>query len=244
MLTLDDLAAATGYDPMMIWAADRPEARVFARPGAVAVACPDLSRHDRMPVHGDPDAVAALLRDVLPLVGPSFRPLGSEALMTAVAERLPAIEVAGRFGWMDTATAPPAAGDQRPCWLGSGELPEVTALLDSAFPETYARPGGSGVARWAGVRDEDGTLIAVAADAWSCGRIGFLAGVTTAERARGRGLASGLCAFVTRELLAGRDRVALFVDYWNSAALATYKKLGFGLRPIAAAHTIVNAALE
>ncbi|MEV4351690.1 GNAT family N-acetyltransferase [Actinoplanes sp. NPDC049596] len=250
MLTLDDLAAATGHDPLMIWAADRPEARVFARPGAVAVACPDLSRRDRMPVHGDPGAVAALLRDVLPLVGPSFRPLGAEPLLTAVAERLPTIEVAGRFGWMDTARPPEASGwmdtarppamdqGQDPRWLGAGELPEVTALLDRAFPETYARPGGSGVQRWAGVRGEDGTLLAVAADAWSSDRIGFLAGVTTAPEARGRGLAAALCAFVTRELLEGHDRVALFVDYWNSAALATYNKLGFGLKPLAAAHLV------
>ncbi|SNY56414.1 GNAT family N-acetyltransferase [Paractinoplanes atraurantiacus] len=225
----------TSDDPLIIWAADQPGARVFTRPGAVAVVCPDLARHDRMPVHGDPGAVAALLREVLPLAGPTFRPLGDESLMTAVAERLPMIEVAGRFGWMDTATAPSATAGQQPHWLGSGELPEVTALLDEASPETYARPGGSGVARWAGVRDADGTLLAVAADAWSSGRVGFLAGVATAERARGRGLAAALCAFVTRELLVGRDRVALFVDHWNSAALATYKKLGFALRPVAAA---------
>ncbi|XVV10358.1 GNAT family N-acetyltransferase [Actinoplanes sp. CA-131856] len=234
VLTLDDLAAATGHDPLMIWAADRPTARVFARPGAVAVACPDLSRRDRLAVHGDADAVAELLRDVLPLVGPTFRPLGDESLLTAVSERLPSVAVAGRFGWMDTAEPPATDESQRPHWLGSGELPEVTALLASASPESYARPGGSGVARWAGVRAEDGTLLAVAADAWSSGRIGFLAGVATAAHARGRGLASELCAFVTRELLTGRDRVALFVDHSNSAALATYKKLGFVLRPIAA----------
>ncbi|GAA0499343.1 hypothetical protein Ade02nite_83100 [Paractinoplanes deccanensis] len=237
MLTLDDLATATRHDPLMIWAADRPEARVFARAGAVAVACPDLSRRDRMPVHGDPDAVADLLRDVLPLVGPSYRPLGDEALLTAVAERLPTVEVAGRFGWMDTAR-PPAygGGEEQPHWLGPGELAEVTALLADAFPESYARPGGSGVRRWAGVRGADGALLAVAADAWSSARVGFLAGVATATGTRGRGLAASLCSFVTRELLAGRDRVALFVDYWNSAALATYEKLGFALRPIAAAH--------
>ena len=240
VLTLDDLAAATGDDPLMLWAADRPGVRIWARDGAVAAACPDLSRRDRLPVHGEPEAVAALLRDVLAQVGPTFRPVGDESLVTAVAEALPELTVAGRFGWMETATPPPiaapVAGDGAPHWLGPGSLPEVTALIDTAFPDSYARPGGSGVHRWAGLRDAGGTLLAVAADAWSSSRVGFLAGVTTRPEARGHGRAAALCSFVTTELLAGRDRAALFVDYWNTAAVATYDKLGFTLRPIAAAH--------
>ena len=239
MPTLTDLAAATGDDPLIMWAADRPAARAWARDGAVAIACPDLSRRDRLPVHGEPAAVAALLRDVLPEVGPTFRPLGDESLMLAVAGLLPELTVAGRFGWMDTAAAPaaaPATGEPPPHWLAETELPEVTALLDTAFPNSYARPGATGVQRWAGLRDADGSLLAVAAEAWSSGRVGFLAGVTTRPDARGRGLAATLCTFVTGELLAGRTRVALFVDYDNSPALATYRRLGFTLRPIAAAH--------
>jgi predicted GNAT family acetyltransferase len=35
--------------------------------------------------------------------------------------------------------------------------------------------------------------------------------------------------------LGEHDRVALFADYWNAGAIATYTRLGFGLRPPAAA---------
>jgi GNAT superfamily N-acetyltransferase len=233
---LDDLAAATGADPLIMWAADRPGTRSWIRPGAVAVACPDLSRRDRMPVYGEPAAVAELLREVLPQVGPTFRPLGDEPLLAGVAERVPELPVAGRFAWMETSepVATPAGRHVR--WLDDEDLPAVTALLDDAFPESYARPGAAGVHRWAAVRDDDGRLVTVAADAWSAPRVGFLAGVATRPDMRGRGLAAAVCGFATDELLAGRDRVALFADYWNTAAIATYRRLGFRLRPVAAAH--------
>jgi hypothetical protein len=44
-----------------------------------------------------------------------------------------------------------------------------------------------------------------------------------------------VCAFVTDELLRVRRRVALFADYPDVAAIATYAALGFGLRRMAAA---------
>jgi ribosomal protein S18 acetylase RimI-like enzyme len=235
VLPLDDIAAAT--DPLLMWAADRPGVRLWQAAGATAIACPDLSRRDRIMVHGRPAELAALLRDVLPLVGPSFRPMGDEALLAEVTARLPGLTIAGRFAWMDRTSPIPAPDETAPRWLAEAELPEVAALLDEAFPESYARPGGRGVSRWAGIRDGgSGELLAVAADAWSGTRIGFLAGVATRRSARGRGLAARLCRFATNELLTGRTRVALFADYWNVAAVATYRKLGFDLRPLAAAH--------
>jgi GNAT superfamily N-acetyltransferase len=224
-------------DPLIVWARQdgRPGVRTWSRPGAVAVACPDLSRRDRLAVQGDPDAVAALLTaEVLPEVGPAYRPLGDEGLLAAVADRVPQVRMAGRFGWMDV-TAPVAPG--RGAWLDDDG--EVVRLLETAFPDSYAWPGGSGVRRWAGLRD-GGDLRAVAAEAWSVAAIGFIAGVTTHPAARGRGLAAALCGFVTNELLRDRPRVALFVDYWNTAALRTYRRLGFALRPLGVA-TLVSA---
>jgi GNAT superfamily N-acetyltransferase len=225
-------------DPLLRWAAGQPGARIWERAGAVAVACADLSRRDRLAVSGDPPAVARLLAEVLPAVGPSFRPLGAEELLTEVAGRLPGLEVAGRFAWMDTTEPVPGETTPGVRWLSEPETPEVSALLGEAFPGSYAQPGAPGVRRWAGLRDTGGRLLAVAADAWSTPAVGFLAGVTTRPEVRGRGLASALCAFTTNELLAGRDRVALFADYWNVAALSTYRKLGFALRPVAAAHVV------
>jgi ribosomal protein S18 acetylase RimI-like enzyme len=141
------------------------------------------------------------------------------------------LEKVGRFGWMETQDKiSGGTGD----WLTDTE--EVGDLLETAFPESYAWPGGHGVRRWAGIRDS-GRLLTVAAEAWPVPGIGFLAGVATHPDARGRGLAARLCAFVTDELLRDNERVALFVDYWNEAALRTYRRLGFTLRPLAAAAT-------
>ncbi|MFI5892909.1 GNAT family N-acetyltransferase [Actinoplanes sp. NPDC051513] len=221
--------------PVVRWAAGQPGATIWERPDAIAVACANLSRRDRLAIHGEPDAVVRLLTDeVLPNIEKTFRPIGDEEVIVAVAERIPALEVAGKFGWMDV-TAPVPAAKTGATWLHADELPQVTALLDEAFPDSYAKPRDPGVKRWAGVRGDDGTLLAVAADAWSTAEIGLLAGVATRAEARGRGLARQVCAFVTNELLAGRGRVGLIVDYWNVGALNTYAKLGFALTRIAAA---------
>ncbi|WP_250007769.1 GNAT family N-acetyltransferase [Actinoplanes sp. M2I2] len=238
MPSVADLAAATDDDPFLLWVADRPGVRIWLEPAAAVVAAPGLSRRDRLALHGEPAALAALLRRVLPEVGAEFRPFGDEATVVETAERVPGMSVAGRFAWMDTAEAPatPGAGE----WLPGDAWPEVTALLDAHFPGSYARPGLPGVTRWAGQRDGNGELVAVAADAWSSRRVGLLAGVATRADQRGRGRAATLCAFVTGELLPGRDRVALLADHWNVAAVATYRKLGFGLRPLAAAHPVTR----
>ncbi len=226
-------------DPLIVWARQdgRPGVRTWSRPGAVAVACPGLSRRDRLAVHGDPDAVADLLTgEVLAEVGPTYRPLGDEDLIAAVAERVPQVRVSGRFGWMDvTAPVTPGRGE----WLDDDG--EVVRLLETAFPDSYAWPGGSGVRRWAGIR-EGGELRATAAEAWSVAEIGFLAGVTTHPAARGRGLAAALCGFVINDLLRDRARVALFADYWNVAALRTYRRLGFTLRPFGVAELVTAPA--
>ena len=108
-----------------------------------------------------------------------------------------------------------SGGDPLIQWAAQGMRPDVRAWAQ------------------AGITEE--RLVAVAAEAWSVPEIGFLAGVATRPQARGRGLAASVCAFVTNELLAGRQRVALVADYWNSAAIATYRRLGFTLRPLGAA---------
>jgi ribosomal protein S18 acetylase RimI-like enzyme len=222
-------------DLFVRWAAEADGARVWRQPTAVIVSCANLAHWDRLVMSGDPEALAGLVREVLPEVGATFRPFGPEDLVAAVVERAPELTVTARFAWMET-TAPVRRTSPAARWLSEDEWPEVTALLDESFPDSYARPGESGVHRWAGVRDTGGRLIAVAAEAWSTAEIGFLAGVTTRPDARGRGLAADLCGFATDDLLAGgRERVALLADYVNVAAVATYRKLGFSTRRVAAA---------
>ena len=109
------------------------------------------------------------------------------------------------------------------------------ALLDEAFPESYAYPGRPGARdRWAGVRD-GGRLVAVAALAWCAPTVGFLGGVATAPAARGRGLGRVVCAFTVERALAEYGTAALIVDDANSAALRLYRGLGLAYRPLGAA---------
>jgi len=250
MISLNRISADD--DPLLLWTAQnmRTGARAWAHGDAAAVACRGVSRRDRLALRGDPDDVAELVRRIRPqLTG--FHPVADESLIDALAERIDGFEVVARIGWMDTTTpalaplpdppipVPERPGTERlsggPCWLAEDELGEVTALLEAEHPGSWAQPGTPGVRRWAGLRDQDGALLAVGADAWSVPEIGFVAGVATRVRARGRGLGTALCAFLTDELIKDRDRVALLVDRTNVAAVRTYERLGYRMRPIAAA---------
>jgi GNAT superfamily N-acetyltransferase len=222
----------SGDDPLLVWVAQgmRTGARAWTSGDAAAVACRDVSRRDRLALRGSVADVTELLGRIRPEVE-GFFPIGDEPLIAA----LPGVEVVVHLGWMHTGTSsgtPPATSAH---WLAESELSEVTALLETHHPHSFARPGDSGVTRWAGIRDEDSALLAVAADAWSAPEIGFVAGVATRTDARGRGLAAQLCAFVTDELLAGHGRVALLVEHENVAAVRTYERLGYGMRRLAAA---------
>ncbi|MEV6344658.1 GNAT family N-acetyltransferase [Actinoplanes sp. NPDC051851] len=222
------------------WAAKSRDARVWRRPDAVVVASPGLAHWDRLVLGGDADAVAGLVREVMAEVDGMFRPFGNEDLVTAVVARVPELEMTARFAWMETVEPVRRGGENRPGWLAPGDEAEVAALIAESFPDSYAQPGDPDVRRWAGIRDAAGRLVAVAADAWSTDEIGFLAGVTTHPGARGRGLAGELCGFMTDELLReGRERTALIVDYVNTSAIATYRKLGYSSVPVAAARRAV-----
>jgi ribosomal protein S18 acetylase RimI-like enzyme len=240
-----EVAAACSGDALVLWGAQGmgPHVRAWALGEAVAVACPDLNRRDRLTVCGEPGAVSTLVERVLAEVGPSYRVVGTRALVEEVAgrsSRSARMRVLGTFEWMDT----PAGALVRPGkdtaagpveWLEGTEEGEVSALLAQAAPTSWAVPGVAGVRRWAGVRDDDGHLVAVAADAWSCPPVGFVAGVATASAVRGRGYGERVCRFALGELAAVHERVALMVDTGNHAAIALYERLGLRGRPLAAA---------
>ncbi|GAA3046106.1 GNAT family N-acetyltransferase [Actinokineospora globicatena] len=222
-------------DPLVLWSAQgmRPGVRAWRDGDAVVVACPDLSRRHRLAVHGTGGRLLGLVRHALAEVGPEYRPLGDADAVTEVVAAFPEIELLDRFWWMDTSDRTGFRGGAS--WLGADAVPEVRALLDTEYPGSYARPGGTGIRRWAGVRDEHGALVAAAADAWSAPEVGFLAGVVTAPAARGRGHAAAVCGLVVDTLVARTGRAALMVDSWNDAARTLYTKLGLTARPIAAA---------
>jgi GNAT superfamily N-acetyltransferase len=209
---------------------------------AVAVAGPDLSTRNRIAVHGRGEAAVPLVRGVLDVVGPTFRPLGDPGLIAAVVAGVPELTPVAAFGWMDSRgpvpepQAPyPGAGAKPASWLTEAELPDVSALMSVSFPDSDAQPGGAGVERWAGIRDQDGRLMAVTALAWSAPDVGYLAGVAVHPDARGRGYGAAVCGFVLAEALARHGAAALMVEEWNEPAIRMYRRLGLGYRTLTAA---------
>jgi len=235
-----ELVARCDGDLLCLWTAQgldgRSRAWVSADGQAVAVAGRALSRRDRLAVRGPAESVIPLAADLLAEIGPDFRPLGERPLIEAVAAAIPGLAVRGTFGWMDTTDpVPDPAAANGADWLTDAEMPEVTALLEEGFPDSYAWPGQPGVERWAGVRDAAGQLAAVAALAWSAPDAAMISGVTVHPAARGRRLGHAVCDFLTREGLRRHGAVVLMVEEWNQAARRLYGRLGLHYRDVAAA---------
>lgn len=219
----------------MMWAGQGEvggRVRAWYSGDAVAVAVHDLSKHDRLVVRGPIGDLAPLVASALAEVGPHLRPLGEEALIRELVERVPGLSVRAAFGWMETTVAPTQTTTA--AWMAGDD--GVEELLTDASPESYAWPGSSGVLRWAAVTGEAGELLSIAADAWSAPEVGFLAGVATKPAARGQGLSRQVCAFATAELVKRHGRTGLIVHGDNEAAIAVYRKLGYKYRAVAAAH--------
>ncbi|MEV7013181.1 GNAT family N-acetyltransferase [Streptosporangium sp. NPDC051022] len=241
LTSADDVTAACQDDSLVVWAAQGMPGgvRAWALGEAVAVASPDLNRRDRLAVCGPAAQVAALVRQVMPEVGPSYRVQGDRALIAELAGRMTGAGPVRPFEWMDTVRPPEpeetVAGTEAEeiGWLRDADG-EVTALLAEAAPSAWAVPGLPGIRRWAGVRSSGGVLVATAADAWSCPGVGFVAGVATTRSRRGQGYGGRVCRFVFGALIAVHGRVALVVDTDNHAAIAVYERLGMRCRPVAA----------
>ncbi|MEU4192856.1 GNAT family N-acetyltransferase [Kribbella sp. NPDC026611] len=231
--TTAELIRVSGGDRLIVWAAQGfgPGVRAWTAGEAIAVAAPNLSKRDRLSVAGPIDHAAGLVRDVLGEVGPSYRPFGDEQLVRELAERVPGVEFAAAFGWMDTAEVPEVTTSAT--WM-DGDA-GVEELLVEASPASYAWPGHPAVRRWAALTGADGELLSIAADAWSAPEVGFLAGVATKPVARGKGLSRQVCGFVTAELVKQHGQAALMVDRTNDAAIAVYRRLGYTYRSVAAA---------
>jgi hypothetical protein len=195
------LMAACSGDPLLLWVAQdfRTGARAWTTGAATAVAGPAVSKRDRLAIQGEPRSVITLLRHVLPEVDPSFRTIGDRDLVHLVVRDFTELDLVLEFGWMETAAAPPV-GTYDTEWLDEDRVGEIGLLLDRAFPDSYARPGEPGVSRWAGCTVNDG-LASVAADAWPCADVGFIAGAATDPNLRGQRLAERVCGLVTQTLV-------------------------------------------
>ncbi|WP_306205633.1 GNAT family N-acetyltransferase [Actinoplanes sp. RD1] len=226
-----ELRALPGDDPLLHWTAQdfRAGVRAWSLGDAVAVACPDVGRRDRIAVRGDAETLGELLQRIRPEFD-DFHPWGDADLVP----RIPGLRLAGTFGWMDTG-GPVPAGAHPDELADLTDEAEITAFLQEHHPHSFALPGGTGITRWVGLRDEAGRLLAVAADAWSTSTVASIGGVATRTDMRGRGLARRVCGALTAQLSAGRRTVSLLVDLENVPALRTYERLGYRLRRVAAA---------
>ncbi|WBB81382.1 GNAT family N-acetyltransferase [Micromonospora sp. WMMD882] len=207
-----------------------------------------LGRHDDAAGWLMPDAVAWLLPDGPGPAGGAFGAAGPalDLFAALVADgtvragerlHLPRVspdELAARlpvarhsdwdFLWT---TAAPASrpGAERVVRLTGADLPELTALVAAAYPESTTHPGDEQVIDWYGIRDGD-RLVACGADR-SRGDVGFLAGLAVTPTQRGRGLGAALTVGMTRALFDRYDRVGLGVYTDNVGALRLYRGLGY-----------------
>ena len=111
------------------------------------------------------------------------------------------------------------------------DLPAVAALHDAAFPGTYAtaRQLLADEARSTLVLEHDGELAGYASGEIQADGAGYLDFLALAPDHRGRGLAPGLLAAISRELLgrSGQGTVNLVVDEANAPAVALYEGFGY-----------------
>lgn len=150
---------------------------------------------------------------------------------------MPGLVKGKSFGWMESVpgmVVPEEAGN-RARWLSDADSADAAVLLESVNPDSNAKPGVPGVECCAGIRDDEGRLLTLAALAWSAPTVGLITGVAVHADVQGRGLGRAVCAFILAAALERHGSAALMVDQGNDAAEQLYRKLGMGYRPLGAA---------
>ncbi|HEY4314215.1 MAG TPA: GNAT family N-acetyltransferase [Actinomycetes bacterium] len=159
--------------------------------------------------------------------------IASVTLPRDADRHLPAYRLDPRndWEWFVTRTPPPAQpGEDAVAWLAPS--PETDAelidLLRAWSPRHDVDPGQPSVRRWAGLRDERGTLVAAAAHTEHRAGVPHLASVVTHGQHRGQGLGAAVCAWLTRSLLAeGTGWVTLGMYSDNDVGRRLYRRLGY-----------------
>ena len=220
-----EVLLATGHDPFARSSLRRPLVRGWAGHGATAWLGVDPD--DRTPylsTLGAPEAVAALLGELLPELPPRQRVTVPRGTPTHLPAWVGMDGTDWDFRWLG-APPPVQPGEER---VGPEEdETAVKELLTASSPTASAQPGDEKVRRWVGIR-EGGTLIACAADTSGATGVGHLSSIAVHPDARGRGLGSAVTAALTRQLFdEGNDLVTLGMYAWNSAGRALYDALGY-----------------
>jgi ribosomal protein S18 acetylase RimI-like enzyme len=157
--------------------------------------------------------------------------IASVTLPRDADRHLPAYRLDPRndWEWFATRTAPPAQpGEDAVAWLDPTADAELLDLLRTWSARHDVEPGQPSVRRWAGLRDERGSLVAAAAHTERRAGVPHLASVVTHGEHRGRGFGAAVCAWVTRSLLAeGTGWVTLGMYSDNDVGRRLYRRLGY-----------------
>lgn len=198
---------------------------------------------------GDPATAAALLVEVVDTLGVLPRGLTvPRAVVPLLPEQLRPVG-GSDWDWFRTRAAPPEQpGEDRVAWLDASDEWGLRDLLGAASPRSSAQPGGPGVLRWCGVRDQrertggsenvrhgrgevgvrQGRLLACAVHTEHAPDVPHLASIATQPDTRGRGLGAAVTAWLTRTLLAeGHGVVTLGMYADNDVARRLYHRLGY-----------------
>lgn len=246
-IPLPDLVAWTGGDRVVL-AESTPlpgSAALGIRRGdawAVAFARPTYTHGTNLMLHGDDGsghlvspAVVAALDDLVssaPFAGwlADLRAKGVDAVSLPraaahVGGLLP--EPHGLWEWMWTTTPPVGSPGERTAELVEEDRGDLQALLDAHNPGTdgqpFARPGQ----RWVGVRDDDGSLLAVGCCEPERSGTPVLSGITVGPAARGRGLGRVVTAELTRGAIDTHRWCTLGMYSVNDTARRLYHSLGY-----------------
>jgi GNAT superfamily N-acetyltransferase len=235
------LSVLVGDDPLRRWMAQdgAPATRAWcsADGTAAAIARPGLAQRDRVLVLGRESAAADLLRDVLAMLGPTYRPFGDRHLIDHVLRHVPGLERRGEFRWMWCSAGhrvPGGAHSRAVTWAESGDAGEIASLLARNFPDSYAQPGRAGVQRWAKIVRAD-RIVAAGAWAWSEATVGMISGLTVDADLRGTGLGRAIASFLVHEALRTFGTAGLLADDDNVPAVALYRSIGLRSIPLLAA---------
>lgn len=157
--------------------------------------------------------------------------ISSTTLPRGADGHLAACRLAPRHDWdwfLTRTPPPPQPLEPRVGWLPVEAGPEVVDLLRTWSPRHDAEPGEPTARRWAGARDDAGTLVAAVTHTEDVGGVPHLASVVTHGRHRGRGYGGAVTAWITRVLLAeGHPLVTLGMYADNDVARRLYLRLGF-----------------
>ena len=149
-------------------------------------------------------------------------------LMPVVAQRLDLGDRGGEWDWMWTRSAPPevphegAVGPMEPA-----DREEMVDFLEVHSPRTHGQPFARPEQHWVGVRDDDGTLVALGCSEPVASGLPTLAGIAVDVRRRGEGWGAAVTAHLTRLAVdeAGACALGMFAD--NYVARRLYHRLGY-----------------